>query len=154
MAVKPVWMATAADINGIEYVIRENLKKGSTVDLRIGLDSPMTPDQLVNFEDYLVAGGLQMTAPVKMVSSPWPNTVELQFKNVAKEGVGFAWTIALLVIGGLAFVGITSFIGYQIGEVIGQIAKYILPVSLILGVTYLLSKYIEKQQPAMRRPNG
>jgi len=149
MAVKPLWQATSSDINGIEYIIKEHLNEGATVDLRIGLDQPMTADQLTGFQEYLVTGGLKLTSPLKMVSTPWPNTVELQFKRPAHhEGVGFAWELALLVIGGLAFVGIVSFIGYQIGEVIGQIAKYILPVALIFAATYLLSKQIEK------RPSG
>lgn len=145
MAVKPVWQATAADINGIEYVIKEHLNEGAIVDLRLGLEQALTADQLSGFQDYLLSGGLDLTEPVKMVAGPWPNTIEIRFRRPSTEGVGFAWGLALMVIGGLAFIGISSFIGWQIGEVIGEIARYLIPVVLIGAGTYLLAKYIEKR---------
>ena len=96
MAVRTVWQATAADLNGIEYVIDEQIPDGATVALRIGLHDALGPDQLLALQEYQVARGLQLTSPLKMVSSPWPNTVEIQFKRPVSEGVGLAWGLALL----------------------------------------------------------
>ena len=149
--VKNTWRASADDINGIQYVLEEHFMPGQPVQMLLGLGYDLTGEQVDAFGQYLTNGGLQLLSPIKMVhDSEWGPSIFMEFKRPVQEGVGFAWAIPLLFVGGLAAIGVTAFIGWQVGEVLGQIARYLVPVALIAAGTYLVAQLIKGKQGAAR----
>ena len=139
------------DLEGLQYIIDEQFGAGAKVDLVIGLYNPLTDDQVSMFEQFLRESSVPLLAPVQYGSSPengWDYALSIKFHNPVRQPgqVGFVWWIPLALVGGLATIGITGWIGFQVGEFLQSLAKAIIPIALILGGAYLASKALEQRR--------
>ena len=139
------------DLEGLQYIIDEQFGAGSRVDLVIGLHEPLTSDQVALFEQFLRESSVPLVAPVQYGSYPangWDHALSIKFQNPVRQPgqVGFIWWIPVAIVGGLATIGITGWIGFQVGEFLQSLAKAIIPIALILGGVYLASKALEQRR--------
>jgi hypothetical protein len=131
-------------LDGLQYILNEHFGKGARVELVIGLHQPLIPDQVALFEQHLVESGVPLTAPVQFgeyATKGWSNALRIEFHNpgIDSSHVGFVWWIPVAIIGGLTLVGISGWIGFQVGELLQSLAKAVVPVALIIGGVYLAS---------------
>ena len=116
---------------------------GQGVELLLQLDQDLSSAELGTIQGTLVVNGMQLLSPVDIGTGPWPNTLRLQFRYPSAHEVGML-PLAVLLVLALGSVGVGSFLGWKVGDVVGSIGKYMVPLALIFGGVYVLSKYVER----------
>ena len=121
--------------------LQEELEKyqGRWVDLRLGLDKPMSYEDLREFGDYLANEGVEVNR-VESTDYPFENTLRVVFYQ--PEGYGFAFLPIIAIIGGLGGLGIMGFLGWKVSSWTDKLMENLVPISLIasgviLGIVYV-----------------
>ncbi|MDP2323978.1 MAG: hypothetical protein Q8N51_08110, partial [Gammaproteobacteria bacterium] len=60
----------------------------------------------------------------------------------ATEGVA-ALPLAVLIIAAAGAVGIAGILGWQVGQAVSAIGRAVIPLALIAGTVYVLSRFVE-----------
>ena len=140
-------IASTSGLNGLESYLK-TIKPGSKVELTIGIDKDLSESQLASIAQSL-SSNLVLTDTLQIGSTPeWPNALKLSFYNPVTpgQGIAFALPLVVLIIGALGVVGISSFLGFKIGNVVDSIAKYIIPITLISVGGLVLYGYVTRKK--------
>ena len=145
--------ATMRDINRLQEYLAKNVPVGKPVELFIGVERDLNSDELDMLQDDLLAGGLELLDPISIgTSGDWENAVRLKFKRPAFPGPGTVGLIPLWLIltGGLAAIGLSGAIGWKLGNIVDSVAKNIVPIALILGGLWVVTRMATKSPTPAR----
>ncbi|MFA5187614.1 MAG: hypothetical protein WC551_14130 [Patescibacteria group bacterium] len=132
-----------ASANTIQRYVSEHFRGGQGVDLLLAVDKPLTDIELSSFQSKFMEGGLRLTAPVEYGSHPqYQHVIHMQFAAPTSEGIA-ALPLAVLLIAAIGAVGIGGVLGWKIGDVISKIGEYILPLALLGGGVFLLTRFVD-----------
>jgi hypothetical protein len=135
---------TKTNFDDIDNFIASHFRPGEEVDLYLGLPKPLTEEEVIKLETNLRSQGIALTAPLDYGSTKeWASAVRLRFTAPDYSGVG-TLPLAVMLVLAVGAVGIASFLGYKIGNVVDAIAKYTLPIVLIGAGTFIMWAYITK----------
>ena len=129
--------------NTIQRYVSEHFRGGQGVDLLLAVDKPLDTSELATFQNKLIEGGLNLRAPVEYGSHPqYQHVIHMQFEAPVSEGIA-ALPIAVLIIAAIGAVGIGGVLGWRVGDVIGKVGEYILPLALLAGGVFLLTRFVD-----------
>ena len=140
---------STSGLAGLESRLKK-ISPGSKIELTLGIDRNLSASELA-----LVAQSLNknvtLTGNLEMGSTPeWPNALRMTFYNpynpISQKGYAFALPLAVLIIGALGAVGVSAFLGFKLGNVIDALAKYIVPVTLILAGSFVLYGFATRKR--------
>ena len=132
------------NLAGLQRTIEEHYNPGQRVSVILGLARELTDDEVGILASTFAENGLHVK--VEAGSAPeWPAAVRLEFNRPAKlKGVG-AWPLAAVLITALGAAGIVGILGWRLGEVMGSLAKNLLPITLIGAATFLMYGFVTRR---------
>ena len=136
---------TGTDQRALDIAIPEHYAPGQVVDLFLELPRELRHDEVLAVRRNLESQGLDIRSAQMGAFGDWPNTLRLQFKRPARPQGYAVLPLAVMVIGALGAVGVASFLGWKLGNIVDSIGKNILPI-LAIGVAGLLGyKFLQQK---------
>jgi len=115
----------------------------------LGIDRDLSPDELSTLRQEIVRGGLSVKS-LDIGTGPWENTLRLRFVRPSVKGYGQVQLILPIAMG-LSLLGLSGILGWQLGQVVSQIGKYIIPITLIAATTFLVYAAMKEGKWAGKR---
>lgn len=133
---------------GLQRTMEEHFNPGRPVEILLGLPVDLSSTQLDLLNAELRSQGVPLLSPAQIGSGPWPITLRLAVRRPQRSrGTGLL-PLAVLIIGALGAVGVTGLLGWRLGEVISSmgeaLSRSLIPMTLILGGVWVLTKYMER----------
>ena len=102
--------------------------------------NPLSQEKLNALQEEITSKGIRLTEDIYTILEKPPARTVIRFEVPSGYAVLPFWVLLTLAIG---TVGITGFLGWKVGDVISKIGENLLPVLLLGGGIYLLSRLIE-----------
>jgi hypothetical protein len=139
------FLEQGTDEQTLNRILLERFDPGDKVDLRLTLARPLSDAELEAYGDYLYDQGID----VEYVEQLAGNTVRVVFTRPSRsefEGVGFLWTLAGILVGGIVLVAGIGVMSWGAVKLFTTVANNILPIALVSAATLLI--YTRLKQPA------
>ncbi|MFH1486984.1 MAG: hypothetical protein ABIH46_13005 [Chloroflexota bacterium] len=143
MAKQARW-AVLNDPRSLDVALAENFAPGEPVSVIVGLPRAITREEFASVVSHLRSRGMNLIRADYVSTSEWSYALQLDFRRPSRSGYAVL-PLAVLIIGALGIIGIGSFVGFKLGNVMDSLAKNMVPIALIGVAGWVLVTYLGKQ---------